>query len=105
FVVPRAQPEKAALAEYCRARIPNEKFPDRVFFVKALPKNANGKLDRLQLKSLAKRGPPKPVVSLQTKREERAKETPLRIGKGRPDAGGMQTILAVEAHLQALADE
>lgn len=105
FVVPRAQPEKTALAEYCRARIPNEKFPDRVFFVKALPKNANGKLDRLQLKSLAKRGPPKPVVSLQTKREERAKQTPLRIGKGRPDAGGMQMIAAIEAHLQALGDE
>jgi long-chain acyl-CoA synthetase len=105
FVVPRAQPEKAALAEYCRASIPNEKFPDRVFFVKALPKNANGKLDRLQLKALAKRGPPKPVVSLQSKREERAKQSPLRIGKGRPDASGMQTIAAIEAHLQALNDE
>ena len=58
FVVPRSEPQKAALAQYCRANIPTEKFPDRVYFVRGLPKNANGKLDRLKLKAIAERGPP-----------------------------------------------
>jgi acyl-coenzyme A synthetase/AMP-(fatty) acid ligase len=58
FVVPRGEPQKAAFAQYCRANIPQEKFPDRVFFVKSLPKNANGKIDRPRLKAIAERGPP-----------------------------------------------
>jgi|GEM_PF-370260 len=59
FVVPRTEPQKGPFAQYCRANIPQEKFPDRVFFVKELPKNANGKIDRQRLKMVAERGPPK----------------------------------------------
>ena len=58
FVVPRGEPQKGPLAQYCRANIPKEKFPDRVFFVRELPKNANGKIDRPRLKAIAERGPP-----------------------------------------------
>ena len=60
-----------------------EKFPDRVYFVKGLPKNPNGKLDRQQLKAIARRGPPKPAVPQQTKRDERAQyngTVPLHFG-------------------------
>ena len=117
FIVPRGEPDKAALAQYCRARIPEAKFPDRVFFVKSLPKNANGKTDRAKLKALARRGPEKkpaeapktqPVqtpADQQKKREARAKEQPLRFPGGRPDIGAAQTILAVEGQLNGLSNE
>ena len=117
FVVPRSEPQKAALAQYCRANIPAEKFPDRVFFVKGLPKNANGKLDRMKLQSFASREAEKQIdgaggetkaarmVMGQLERDARARETPLRFGSGGPDAGAVQTIAAIEAHLTALTDE
>lgn len=57
FVVPRGEPRKDELAAYCRANIPPEKFPDRVFYARELPKNANGKVDRVKLKVAAVRGP------------------------------------------------
>ncbi len=53
FVVPRGEPQTPALSQHCRARIPAEKFPDRVFFVRGLPKTPNGKVDRRALGGMA----------------------------------------------------
>ena len=50
----------ADAAAWCRARIPANKFPDRVYFVRGLPKTANGKIDKLQLRRLAIAGPGAP---------------------------------------------
>jgi len=57
FVVPNGQPQTQALSAHCRERIPPEKFPDRVFFVRGLPKNPNGKVDRRNLAAMALKGP------------------------------------------------
>ena len=53
FVVPNGQPQTPALSAHCRALIPAEKFPDRVFFVRGLPKTPNGKVDRRSLATMA----------------------------------------------------
>ena len=55
FVVPRGAPQTPALEEHCRRQIPAEKFPDRVFFVRGLPKTPNGKVDRRALVAMAVR--------------------------------------------------
>jgi acyl-coenzyme A synthetase/AMP-(fatty) acid ligase len=60
FVVPKGEPQTPALSAHCRARIPAEKFPDRVFFVRGLPKTPNGKVDRRSLAAMALKGPPAP---------------------------------------------
>lgn len=52
FVVPRGVPDKAALGAYCRERIPAEKFPDTVYYLKEMPKTATGKVNRAKLKSM-----------------------------------------------------
>ena len=60
FVIPKGEPQTSALSVHCRARIPAEKFPDRVFFVRGLPKTPNGKVDRRALAALALKGPGTP---------------------------------------------
>ena len=65
FVVPKGEPQTQALAQYCRATIPAARFPDRVFFVRGLPKTPNGKVDRRSLAGMALKGlesAPKPVT-------------------------------------------
>lgn len=57
FVVPKGEPQTPALSAHCRASIPAEKFPDRVFFVRGLPKTPNGKVDRRSLAAMALKGP------------------------------------------------
>jgi acyl-coenzyme A synthetase/AMP-(fatty) acid ligase len=53
IVVPCGPAQHEALAQYCRARLPVERWPDRVFYAQALPRTASGKLDRAQVKELA----------------------------------------------------
>jgi acyl-coenzyme A synthetase/AMP-(fatty) acid ligase len=53
FVVPRGAPRHEDLAQHCRAVLTSERWPDHVFYIDALPQNAAGKLERLQLRALA----------------------------------------------------
>ena len=52
FVVPRGQPRAQDLGAYCRARMAAERLPDGVYFVKALPRDAAGRVDRRALVGL-----------------------------------------------------
>ena len=60
FVVPKGEPNTKELSTYSRGKIPAAKFPDKVYFVRELPKNANGKVDKSKLKAAALRGPGNP---------------------------------------------
>jgi long-chain acyl-CoA synthetase len=51
LVVPRGSVPHDALAQFCQARLPQERWPDRVFYTGALPKTASGKLDRNAVKN------------------------------------------------------
>ena len=57
FAIPRGEPATDQIARYCRERIPQAKFPDRVYFVRGLPKTPNGKVDRSRLRRMASEGP------------------------------------------------
>jgi acyl-CoA synthetase (AMP-forming)/AMP-acid ligase II len=61
-VAPRPGPrlEPAALLEHCRSRLAAFKVPRAVLVIDAIPKNANGKVDRNALSTLWERhsGPP-----------------------------------------------
>jgi acyl-coenzyme A synthetase/AMP-(fatty) acid ligase len=46
IVVPRGEQQLEALAQHCRAHLKPEKFPDQLFWMPALPRTANGKVDR-----------------------------------------------------------
>jgi acyl-coenzyme A synthetase/AMP-(fatty) acid ligase len=48
FVAPRPgrSPDEATLLAHCRARLAAFKAPAAVVIVEAVPKNANGKIDR-----------------------------------------------------------
>lgn len=52
-VVARGEAQHESLAQHCRAKLPPERWPDRVFYAQALPKTPGGKLDRAQVKSMA----------------------------------------------------
>jgi acyl-coenzyme A synthetase/AMP-(fatty) acid ligase len=52
LVVPNAQVQHEALARHCQRRLPQERWPDRVLYVQALPKTAAGKLDRTRVKAI-----------------------------------------------------
>jgi long-chain acyl-CoA synthetase len=52
LVVARQQGQHEALAAHCRARLPAERWPDRIFYAPLLPKTPAGKLDREQIKSM-----------------------------------------------------
>jgi len=52
LVVPRGPGEHAALAQYCQSRLPQDRWPDRVFYTASLPKTASSKLDRSAIKAL-----------------------------------------------------
>jgi acyl-CoA synthetase (AMP-forming)/AMP-acid ligase II len=69
FVVPKGEPNTRELSTYSRGKIPAEKFPDKVYFVRELPKNANGKVDKAKLKVAALRGlaPGKPADAAEEK--------------------------------------
>jgi acyl-coenzyme A synthetase/AMP-(fatty) acid ligase len=53
IVVPRGQAQHDALAEYCRTKLPSERWPDRVFYAQSLPRAPGGKVDRGQIKQIA----------------------------------------------------
>lgn len=53
FVVARGAPRHEELAQHCRAVLTTERWPDQVFYIDALPHNAAGKVERLQLRALA----------------------------------------------------
>jgi acyl-coenzyme A synthetase/AMP-(fatty) acid ligase len=52
LVVARQQGQHEALAEHCRARLPAERWPDRIFYAPLLPKTPAGKLDRERIKDM-----------------------------------------------------
>jgi long-chain acyl-CoA synthetase len=52
-VVTRGEAQHEALAQHCRTKLPPERWPDRVFYTQSLPKTPGGKLDRMQVKSMA----------------------------------------------------
>ena len=52
-VVTRGEAQHELLAQHCRTKLSPERWPDRVFYAQALPKTAGGKLDRMQVKSMA----------------------------------------------------
>ena len=54
LIVPRAPLDTEALAAHCRERLALPFCPVRFVSVEALPRNANGKLDRLRLLELAR---------------------------------------------------
>jgi acyl-CoA synthetase (AMP-forming)/AMP-acid ligase II len=50
FVVPRGTaPEASALVTFCRQRLAGYKTPSRIVFLAALPRNANGKVQKAEL--------------------------------------------------------
>jgi acyl-coenzyme A synthetase/AMP-(fatty) acid ligase len=53
IVVPNGQAQHDALAEHCRAKLPSERWPDRVFYAQSLPRAPGGKVDRGQIKQIA----------------------------------------------------
>jgi acyl-coenzyme A synthetase/AMP-(fatty) acid ligase len=53
IVVPHGQAQHDALAEHCRAKLPSERWPDRVFYAQSLPRTPGGKVDRGQIKQIA----------------------------------------------------
>lgn len=55
FVVPRGEPRAQDLGGHCRERLPAERLPDGVYFVKALPRDAEGRVDRRALVGLVGR--------------------------------------------------
>jgi acyl-coenzyme A synthetase/AMP-(fatty) acid ligase len=52
-VVSRGEAQHEALAQHCRTKLPPERWPDRVFYAQSLPKTPGGKLDRMQVISMA----------------------------------------------------
>jgi len=52
-VVPRGQVRHEALVSHCRASLPADHWPDRVFYAQSLPKTSAGKLDRTRVRELA----------------------------------------------------
>ncbi len=56
IVVPKGAPDLAGLARHCAAALPVERRPDRLAFVKELPRLADGKIDRRKLAGMAVRG-------------------------------------------------
>ena len=48
-VVPQADVTAAALQAYCRSRLSDFKVPKVIHFVKELPKDSTGKVERLRL--------------------------------------------------------
>jgi acyl-coenzyme A synthetase/AMP-(fatty) acid ligase len=59
FVAPRPgrSPREAALLQHCRARLAPFKVPAAVVVIDAIPKNANGKIDRDALSAIWERRP------------------------------------------------
>jgi acyl-coenzyme A synthetase/AMP-(fatty) acid ligase len=53
IVVAHGQAQHDALAEHCRAKLPSERWPDRVFYAQSLPRTPGGKIDRGQIKQIA----------------------------------------------------
>jgi acyl-coenzyme A synthetase/AMP-(fatty) acid ligase len=51
-VVPQGDVTAAALQAYCRSRLADFKGPKVIHFVKALPKDSTGKVERLRLTDL-----------------------------------------------------
>ena len=50
FVVGSNNLTEAALVAHCRARLSSDKRPRKFLFVKELPRNANGKISRAELR-------------------------------------------------------
>src|SRR5258708_23001113 len=50
---PTVKHQHDALAEHCRAKLPSERWPDRVFYAQSLPRAPGGKVDRGQIKQIA----------------------------------------------------
>jgi acyl-coenzyme A synthetase/AMP-(fatty) acid ligase len=63
FVAPRAgrSPREGSLLEHCRAKLVAFKVPSAVLVVDAIPKNANGKVDRQGLAALWERRSARPA--------------------------------------------
>ena len=61
FAAPRPgrSPGNASLLEHCRARLVAFKVPAAVVVVDAVPKNANGKIDREALSAIWQRQAPR----------------------------------------------
>jgi acyl-coenzyme A synthetase/AMP-(fatty) acid ligase len=53
FVVSGAEPRHEELARHCRMNLPSNRWPDHVFYIDALPRNAAGKIERPRLRALA----------------------------------------------------
>jgi acyl-coenzyme A synthetase/AMP-(fatty) acid ligase len=53
FVVSGAEPRHEELARHCRMNLPSDRWPDHVFYIDALPRNAAGKIERPRLRALA----------------------------------------------------
>lgn len=53
FVVPGAEPRHEELARHCRMNLPADRWPDHVFYIDVLPRNAAGKIERPRLRALA----------------------------------------------------
>jgi acyl-coenzyme A synthetase/AMP-(fatty) acid ligase len=53
FIVKSGAVEHDDLVEHCRTALPADKWPDRIFYIDALPRLGTGKLDRAGLRSLA----------------------------------------------------
>lgn len=53
FVVSNGPQQHDDLARHCRAALPSDRWPDHVFYIDALPRNAGGKVERLRLRALA----------------------------------------------------
>ncbi len=52
LIVPRGQPQHEAVAAHCKMRLPQDRWPDRVFYAQSLPKTGGSKLDRAKVKAI-----------------------------------------------------
>ncbi|MFZ3310109.1 MAG: class I adenylate-forming enzyme family protein [Xanthobacteraceae bacterium] len=53
FLVPSGAPQHEDIANHCRAALAPDRWPDHVFYIDVLPRNAAGKVERPRLRILA----------------------------------------------------
>ncbi|MCK5013112.1 MAG: amino acid adenylation domain-containing protein [Candidatus Omnitrophica bacterium] len=56
FIGGQNNAEEAQIFEYCRSELPEYMVPRKLYFIKDIPLNSNGKMDRLQLKEMLDKG-------------------------------------------------
>lgn len=56
FICKPETPDEVSVVNFCRGKLPKYMIPSRVIFIDRMPQNANGKIDRLQLKKMLEKG-------------------------------------------------